>query len=808
MKKQLLSLLMLGAVLTLKAQNPYPVIPVDTVQFVSPSKLPAEDRPDYINPTFKNTTYTDTVRFDGIVVTNPKVYGLSANRKASYIQREGGGPWSGVLVMLDNTTLPAVGRPTLQQFNTETKFYENMIPGYKVRITGRFAAFDNETQMNLMRNNPNWENSVEQVSLTPQAPVSTVITIDTLMTGNNNSTLVQQKVTGEKWEAVYVEIKNVTVFSREQNGSRWFWSVIDDNGNQLDIRDAFAYFRNDDNEDTIPKVENTFQPPVIGSRLSYIRGIVSEFIPTSGALRRYGLAPFNPADIGPCTVCPPSVSNFTRTPVVATPADSIEISAKVVAGSNALDSVILSYAIGAGSNVYTKVVMNGIGNNTFVGKIPDQDSGTIVKYWVKAKDVNGIALSLPDTIGLTTAFMVTGAAGVENIRQLQYSVLTSKSTIWNGDSIPSMDVKGVVTATRLNNQTVVQDGTGANSAIFIQNSDATTTWKVGDSVRISSGRVRENFNVTTLFNIQGSVLGSGIVPEPQTGLNMTIFATNNIAQARQWEGVLLRWDSVFVVKTNADSTAPTSGNFGEFLIKDTLGNSAALIARSMRVDDMSSALFNMNKDLVYGSHFEYVQGPMNFSFSNFKLTPRSLADIGMCSIDTIKPTITLLGDAPDTIEVGSAYMDAGATASDSRDGNISNMIQVTGTVNSNEIGTYTLQYNVTDYCGNAAASLTRKVIVVDTPNVGVKENELNAARLSLYPNPANGSITVDAKFIQTQPVTVTVVDILGRELDKRVYAKTEFTDVINTSNYNAGVYFCTISNANGSKTLKFLVSGK
>jgi hypothetical protein len=84
------------------AQNPYPIIPIDTLQFVNQSKLtamPAVDLPDYISPNFVNPIYRDTVRFDGIVVTSPRIYGLSLSRKAAYIQREGGGPWSGVLVM-------------------------------------------------------------------------------------------------------------------------------------------------------------------------------------------------------------------------------------------------------------------------------------------------------------------------------------------------------------------------------------------------------------------------------------------------------------------------------------------------------------------------------------------------------------------------------------------------------------------------------------------------------------------------------------------------------------------------------------
>ncbi len=82
--------------------------------------------------------------------------------------------------------------------------------------------------------------------------------------------------------------------------------------------------------------------------------------------------------------------------------------------------------------------------------------------------------------------------------------------------------------------------------------------------------------------------------------------------------------------------------------------------------------------------------------------------------DTILPVITLLGDEEVTIEKGSTYTDAGATALDSLDGNITAKI-TNGTslanVDTNTVGEYTVTYNVSDLAGNAAAQVTRKVIV-------------------------------------------------------------------------------------------------
>ena len=83
--------------------------------------------------------------------------------------------------------------------------------------------------------------------------------------------------------------------------------------------------------------------------------------------------------------------------------------------------------------------------------------------------------------------------------------------------------------------------------------------------------------------------------------------------------------------------------------------------------------------------------------------------------DVEMPVITLLGTTPVTLEVGSIYSDAGATANDNIDGNITSNIVVTGdTVNSSVLKTYTIHYDVTDTSGNHALQITRVVNVVDT----------------------------------------------------------------------------------------------
>ena len=88
------------------------------------------------------------------------------------------------------------------------------------------------------------------------------------------------------------------------------------------------------------------------------------------------------------------------------------------------------------------------------------------------------------------------------------------------------------------------------------------------------------------------------------------------------------------------------------------------------------------------------------------------------AVDTIDPVITLSG--PSTVEViqGANYVESGASATDNRDGNISNNIIIAGDqVNTNATPgtTFTVTYNVSDAAGNPAIEVTRSVSIIATP---------------------------------------------------------------------------------------------
>ena len=78
--------------------------------------------------------------------------------------------------------------------------------------------------------------------------------------------------------------------------------------------------------------------------------------------------------------------------------------------------------------------------------------------------------------------------------------------------------------------------------------------------------------------------------------------------------------------------------------------------------------------------------------------------------DETVPVITLNGSANMSVIQFTTFTDPGATATDDRDGDISDSIQISGSVDTNTLGDYTLTYSVSDAAGNSDLA-TRTVTV-------------------------------------------------------------------------------------------------
>jgi predicted esterase len=78
-----------------------------------------------------------------------------------------------------------------------------------------------------------------------------------------------------------------------------------------------------------------------------------------------------------------------------------------------------------------------------------------------------------------------------------------------------------------------------------------------------------------------------------------------------------------------------------------------------------------------------------------------------------KPTVTLLGNRTELLALNDNYLETGATAADEQDGDISSQINISGEVNSSEVGDYIIRYSVTDSSGLNAIEQIRIVRVTN-----------------------------------------------------------------------------------------------
>ena len=113
--------------------------------------------------------------------------------------------------------------------------------------------------------------------------------------------------------------------------------------------------------------------------------------------------------------------------------------------------------------------------------------------------------------------------------------------------------------------------------------------------------------------------------------------------------------------------------------------------------------------------------------AKYMLTITKECDIHKEAPDKTKPVIKLKGSSTITINVGDKFEDPGATATDDKDGDLTDKIKVSGTVNTNRVGPYTITYTVKDKAGNEA-SIKREVKVVkkDKPNSNTVNNTTNS----------------------------------------------------------------------------------
>jgi hypothetical protein len=589
-KKSLLSLIILfGLSISIIAQQ-YPEVSIRDIQYQHPdSLLKLGDKPSPVNG--------DTVTITGIVM-NPTY----RNGTTTLIS---GAP----AIHLQDTSITEYGGILVRFPSPSSAAFDALDSGTVAKFTGIVSEFNITTQFNLIQFDGS---TIIDIRERPKPVLLTLDSLNLIGTKSGN-------ILAEKWEGVYIEVRNVIVGSNSI-GSGSF-SIYDNNNTEVLVGNEGSYFRN--------------RPaPLPGTVLEYVRGYIQNRNNVSGFPNAMIIMPCDPPDVK-VSLFPPVISNVVRNPILVTPGQEVTVQAKIKDPDGTVGNAKLFWR--RDSSINNELSMTSINDSTFQAIIPGQPDSCVIDFFLQATDnQSNVSITPADTSRNRYFYLVLNRD--LTIQDVQYSPFGGNFSGYNGYTVT---VSGVVTADTsdipVGPQVMIQNGSGPWSGIRIFGTSALLLNK-GDNVTVT-GLVNENFSQTQIGNSTSSatvnVISTGNpLPEPQLISTSDISnKSSGTVSAEQWESVLIKYANVTVTDENADGGAGPNvtgnSNFGEILVADNSG-----INTRVELQDgnhsfhnfWDAGLENIPTRVLPGDKFDELIGILYFSFSNYKLIPRRDAD--------------------------------------------------------------------------------------------------------------------------------------------------------------------------------------
>ena len=509
----------------------------------------------------------------------------------------------------------------------------------------------------------------------PKRPTPKQVSITDFATGDYPNGGTINYIQGEKYEGMYVEIRNVTTSSGI--GNRQPFSIVDENGNKMYMRDFSNWFSASPSGDTL----RPWTAPSIGTFVNSIRGVIIN-ANNEGAFGNqlpYVIIPIYPNDLV-LGNAPPVLSSPLRSPGVPTPSDSVQVSATATdpgLSPVTITSMNVLYRFNGGS--FTSKNMPLITGNIYSTKMPPAALGTLVEYFIRAEDNQGGVKLLPSDTSDSKLFYIVRTNDSMTVQDVQFCPNNGGRSAYEGYDVRG--IEGIVTADTSDiplfsytsaagtqsapRRVYIQNGQGAYSGIWLAGGPTDALHK-GDKVRVK-GTVEENFSVTRINIVSPSgitVLSTGNTqptPEILSTAEVPNSAQDGDINVEKWESVYIRYNqpvkidcinaAVGIACTTSEPLIDTTfrRNFGEPLISDASNIDARLELQDGNHD------YSNNWDgtgsipphilLTKNDIISYVEGILYFSFSNYKLTPRRNSDFG---------TVTPVGIS-NNIELADSY---------------------------------------------------------------------------------------------------------------------------------------------------------
>jgi len=498
--------------------------------------------------------------------------------------------------------------------------------------------------------------TIDIISAAGSRPVPKLVNVTDFNIGDYPNGGTINYVTGEKYEGMYVELRNVYIAPGIAN--RQPFSVVDDNGNKLYMRDFSNFFSTQPSGDTLrPWVQ-----PAAGTFVNYIRGVIisANNEGAFGTQLPYAIVPIYPNDLS-LGNAPPQITTVTRLPGVPTPSDSVQITCAVTDPAFnplTISEVRVLWRINGGA--FNSKVLPLMSGTIYSAKMPPSALGNFVEYFVKATDNLNAVKYFPTDTAKSKLFYIVKANDSLSIQEVQFCPNMGGHSGYEGANVRG--IEGICTADTSDirafsfsssggtqtspRRVIIQNGTGPFSGIWIFN-NSTDIVKRGDRVRVrglveyTNGVIR--INVASSADVQ--IISSGnSLPAVQnlTTAELANFKLGGDTTIKKWESVFVRFNApVGITCVNAGSgIACTSRetlidtafrrNFGEVLVRDNSN-----IEGRIELQD-GNHTFTNNWDgvtagktlLTQNDSITFVQGILYYSFGNYKIVPRRNSDFG------------------------------------------------------------------------------------------------------------------------------------------------------------------------------------
>ena len=313
--------------------------------------------------------------------------------------------------------------------------------------------------------------------------------------------------------------------------------------------------------------------------------------------------------------------------------DDTYVLANIAGGDTTVVDIIGDLGADPGSGFAVAGVLNATQNATLVRK-PGVSTGNGGDWAASAGtneiDTEWIINSQDDwtNLGVHT---FTGACAVDNTGCTDPGAVNYDPTATEDDGscifIPNLTIQeiqgtafagsvvtsGVVTGVYANNSAlagqpsfVIQNGTGANSAIWVIGSGVA----VGDQVEVA-GNVSEVYGLRQVLSAVPTVQSSGnALPAAEALMPSAI-------NDEQWECVLVQMTG---------EMASLNATYGEWLLSDGVGTGMVAALGYNAINDSVDVAGVMTPVVEAGRNYR-VTGPNFFSYNNWKLCPRDTADV-------------------------------------------------------------------------------------------------------------------------------------------------------------------------------------